>query len=169
MKYGYLILVLCILFLDCSRNNIRTISSQEEIKNEVSTCSQLDNDLKFDLLMLINRIREKKGLLPLSEDKKLSEASYLHVNRIIQTKKMIHFYEKRSLTERLRQAGLKRTIVGENLARVKNEKNLADNILQNWKNKKIEQKNLENSSFFKIGIAYNHVESECFISILFTN
>ena len=169
MKCGYLLLFLFVLFFNCSNKNIRTTSSQEKINKEVSTCNSFDNDLKVDLLVLINRIREKKGLLPLSEDKKLLEASQLHINRIIQTKKMVHFYEKKSLMERLHQIGVNKTIIGENLARVKNQKNLAENILQNWTNKEIEKKNLENSSFFKIGIAYNRIENECYISILLTN
>lgn len=112
------------------------------------------------VLCLVNRERSKRGLKPLSRDKKLQSAAQIH-NDYMQKKKCFSHQcpGEASLTGRLQTSnwltrGLSGYAYGENIAWGSGHLGTPANIMKQWMNSSGHRANILSKKFAQIGVGY---------------
>jgi uncharacterized protein YkwD len=101
------------------------------------------------LLELINAERRKEDLAPLKPSLLLFQVARAHAVNMAKQRKLEHKLDGKTPYDRIRAAGYKYTVAGENVAR--GDVSLAE-IVQEWMKSKIHRENILASDFSEIGI-----------------
>lgn len=128
-----------------------------------------DSDAEFEssILRSINEIRRINSLFPIERDVHLSVVARNRAVRMAGTRRLEHGLEG-GPSVAVRDAGLRRQSVGENLARVPSVE-VVQTVLDFWKSRHLESENIRGVNFLRGGAAVVAGGEGCYAVLLLTD
>jgi len=131
------------------QNQQQTEQDQQQVQSNVS-------EYAVQVAELVNEERAKAGLAPLTLDAKLSEVAMLKAKDMYDN----NYFDHQSPTygspfDMMRANGITYNTAGENIAK---GQRTPEEVMNAWMNSEGHRKNILNSSFTKIGVAYYNGE-----------
>ncbi|MBY0459221.1 MAG: CAP domain-containing protein [Gemmataceae bacterium] len=97
-----------------------------------------------------NEARKKADLKPLAVNPKLVEAARKHGENMARSGKLEHTLDDKNPTDRVKAAGYKPRLVGENIAAGQKD---ADEVVTGWLDSPVHRDNILDKNFTEIGVA----------------
>ncbi len=128
-----------------------------------------DSGAEFErsILRSINEIRRRNSLLPIERDVHLSVVARNRAVRMAGARRLEHGLEG-GPTVAVRNAGLRRQSVGENLARVPTVE-VVQTVLDFWKSRQLESENMRGVNYLRGGAAVVAGVEGCYAVLLLTD
>jgi uncharacterized protein YkwD len=116
-------------------------------------------DEEQKLVDLVNQERKKHNLPPLKVSPVLCQVARAHSANMVKQGKMDHNLDGKSPYDRIKGAGYKYTLAGENLARGEVE---LEDVVKAWMNSKIHRENIAEEEYTETGVGIAKADKDRF-------
>lgn len=139
-------------------------------KSEARVCSREAFYNNEKITKLVNDYRRKNSQEKLFLDSELIALAGKRAWSISKSKNFSHYDSSgKSPMLNLKQAGIVRNFIGENLGYVNSENDFLASVLQNWKNGEKENTILLSGKYIRIGSGFGMIGRKCVVVSIFTD